>query len=133
MARTAIERILACTSSARPEMRRAGRGDAIAVTSLFPPPECEAAHPAIDRDHGVRDVGCTVGGEKDGRIGNLLRLADRRTDQGLCQFQPPRRGDLCFAVNYGPDMVEAPVPEGATILLGTRRTPPRDLCIWGVR
>ena len=40
------------------------------------------------------------------------------------------RGDLRFAINYGPEAAEAPAPEGAKFLLGGRTVPPHDLAIW---
>lgn len=41
-----------------------------------------------------------------------------------------RRGDLTFAINYGADPAEAPAPQGAVFLLGSRTVAPRDLSIW---
>lgn len=40
------------------------------------------------------------------------------------------RGDLRFAINYGPEAAEAPAPDGAEFLLGGRTVPPHDLAIW---
>ena len=41
-----------------------------------------------------------------------------------------RRGDLCFAINYGDTAVVAPAAENAGFILGGRSVPPRDLSIW---
>jgi beta-galactosidase len=41
-----------------------------------------------------------------------------------------RRGDLVFAINYGPDAATAPAPAGAEFLLGGALVPPHDLAIW---
>lgn len=41
-----------------------------------------------------------------------------------------RRGNLTFAINYGAEPAEAPAPEGAQFLLGSRTVGPRDLSIW---
>jgi beta-galactosidase len=41
-----------------------------------------------------------------------------------------RRGDLMFAINYGPEPATAPAPAQAEFLLGSRTIPPHDLAIW---
>ena len=41
-----------------------------------------------------------------------------------------RRGDLHFAINYGPDPVDAPAPEGAVFRLGQRRLAGHDVAAW---
>ncbi len=41
-----------------------------------------------------------------------------------------RRGHLTFAINYGAQTAEAPAPDGAEFLLGSRTVAPRDLSIW---
>lgn len=43
-----------------------------------------------------------------------------------------RRGGLTFALNFGPETVEAPAPEGATFVLGGRQVKPQDLAVWRV-
>ena len=40
------------------------------------------------------------------------------------------RGGLTFALNFGPDTVEAPAPGGATFVLGGRQVGPQDLAVW---
>jgi beta-galactosidase len=44
-----------------------------------------------------------------------------------------RRGDLVFAINYGPDAALAPAPADAEFLLGEAHIGPRDLAIWRAR
>lgn len=41
-----------------------------------------------------------------------------------------RRGDLVFAINYGPQAATAPAPAGAEFLLGSAHIPAHDLAIW---
>ncbi len=41
-----------------------------------------------------------------------------------------RRGNLSFAINYGPEAATAPAPAGSEFLLGGRHVPPHDLAIW---
>ncbi|MCC7319997.1 MAG: beta-galactosidase [Rubellimicrobium sp.] len=41
-----------------------------------------------------------------------------------------RRGGLCFAFNFGPAPADAPAPEGARFLIGSRRIDSADLAIW---
>ncbi len=41
-----------------------------------------------------------------------------------------RRGHLTFAINYGAQTAEAPAPDGAEFLLGSRTVAPRDVSIW---
>lgn len=43
-----------------------------------------------------------------------------------------RRGDLTFAFNYAAMPREAPAPENAQFVLGSRSVPPRDLAVWRV-
>ena len=44
-----------------------------------------------------------------------------------------QRGDLHFAFNYTANSREAPIPEGAEIVLGNRTIPAYDLVIWRQR
>ncbi len=41
-----------------------------------------------------------------------------------------RRGDLVFAINYGPETALAPAPAGAEFLLGGATIAPHDIAIW---
>jgi beta-galactosidase len=44
-----------------------------------------------------------------------------------------RRGDLVFAINYGPEPATAPAPAAAEFLLGGHHVPAHDLAIWRLR
>lgn len=54
-------------------------------------------------------------------------LRTRHLPEGL---RLRRRGQVVFALNYGPEAVEAPAPEGARFLLGDRHISPQDLAAW---
>lgn len=41
-----------------------------------------------------------------------------------------RRGELCFAFNFGPEPVDCPAPDGATFILGQRRLEVADVAAW---
>ena len=54
-------------------------------------------------------------------------LESARLPRGL---RLQRRGSLTFALNFGPDAVEAPAPAGAAFVLGGRRVAPQDVAAW---
>jgi beta-galactosidase len=41
-----------------------------------------------------------------------------------------RRGDACFAFNFGPEVADAPAPAGATFVLGDRRLAVGGVAAW---
>jgi beta-galactosidase len=62
-----------------------------------------------------------------GKLAKEAGLQPRRMSEGLRLRQ---RGDLHFAFNYTSNSREAPIPEGAEIVLGHRTIPAYDLVIW---
>jgi len=67
-------------------------------------------------------------------LGDLLRgLADRAGLEVVdlpADLRLTRRGDLVFAVNFGPEPVDVPAPAAADFRLGERRLPPYDVAAW---
>ncbi len=48
----------------------------------------------------------------------------------LSDVRVRRRGDLCFAFNYGPTEAKAPAPDGSAFLLGGPSLPPAGVAAW---
>ena len=62
-----------------------------------------------------------------GLLAKEAGLSPRPLAEGL---RLRRRGPWVFAFNYGPEVVEAPAPEGARFLLGKRWLPPYEVAVW---
>ncbi|MBE7219665.1 MAG: beta-galactosidase trimerization domain-containing protein, partial [Caulobacteraceae bacterium] len=63
-------------------------------------------------------------------IGHVVREARLTTAALPRGLRLQRRGALTFALNFGPDTVEAPAPANAVFVLGGRQVKPQDLAVW---
>ena len=91
----------------------------------------EDGKPALVRSGGTHYVATLLDDAgTEALIARLAAEAGVKTTPVSGGLRLRSRGDLRFAINYGPEAAEAPAPDGAEFLLGGRTVPPHDLAIW---
>ena len=88
----------------------------------------EGAFYAAGRHHYL--AGCPDAALLSAVMAHVLREAALEAVALPRGLRLQRRGALTFALNFGPDALEAPAPAGATFVLGGRRIAPQDLAAW---
>jgi beta-galactosidase len=103
-------------------------GDGVDVAARF-----ADKHPAVVRCRHLRYF---AGWFDDALLQGLLDQAAQ--DAGVAtapvsgDMRLRRRGDLQFAINYGPETAQAPAPADACFVLGERVLPPAGVAAWRV-